>query len=173
MKKLLALFGLVVAFALLPIPTMAVAPPSHHAVQRVPAWNLVGSYVITFNCPTCVPHNITITSYNPYTGVLSGDGTYAANPAYTWTVSGKVTGNAIAMQILYTGQGAGYHVDLTGTIAANGTMSGWATDSSGGQFSWVTTSGLVRSYRNHGEFVSDQDDKRYAARSDFGMPTHR
>lgn len=170
MKKLFALFGLMVAFATLPNIAMAAPPPTSQSVQRVAAWNLVGSYVINFDCSTCVPHNITINSYNPYTGAFSGYGTYAANPAFTWTVSGVVSGGQITMRILYTGQGAGYYVDLIGTIATNGAMSGNATDSSGQQFGWVTTSGLVASYANHGQFVSAQVDKPTAAQSDIGMP---
>ncbi len=173
MRKLLALLGLVAVFALLPTVTMAAPPPVSQAVQRVPAWNLVGSYVISFSCATCVAHNITINSYNPYTGVFSGYGVYAANPAYTWTVSGVVTGNQIAMRILYTGQGAGYYVNLIGTITPSGSMSGTATDSSGAQFSWVTSSGHVILYANHGQFVSAQDDKQTAAQSDLGMPIQK
>lgn len=172
MKKLFALLGFIAAFTLLPTIVMADEPPNAGVVHRVSAWNLVGPYVINFNCPTCVLHNITITSYNPYTGAFNGYGTYVANPAYTWTISGNVVGNAVTMRILYTGQDAGYYVSLSGTIAANGTMSGMATDSSGGQFSWLTTSGVVKTFKNHGQFVRSQSDKRMAATFSFGMPRH-
>ncbi len=172
MKKLFALLGLIFAFATLPTITTAVAPPANRAVQRVAAWNLIGNYVIDFSCSSCVPHNITISSYNPYTGVFSGYGTYSANPAFKWTVTGMVTGSQITMKILYTGQDAGYYVNMTGLIAANGVMSGSAIDRSGDQFTW-TASGIVKSYKNHGQFVSHQDDKRMAAHSDFGMPNRQ
>lgn len=172
MRKLFALLGLIATFTLVPAATIAAAPPptAGGLVQRVPAWNLVGNYVINFDCSTCVPHNITISAYDPYTGALSGYGAYALNPAFTWSVSGTLTGDQIAMHILYTGQGAGYAVNLTGTVAANGTMSGTATDSSGATFGWYTSSGVVGSYVNHGQFVKSQDDKRMAAQSNFGKP---
>lgn len=137
MKKLFALFGLMLVFTLMPSVAMATPPPSSPSFQHIPARTIKGDYVITFNCMTCVPHNITISSYNRMTGVFSGYGAYALNPAYTWNVSGTVTGTQITMQILYTGIGAGYRVDLTGTIARNGTMSGVADDSNGGHFPWT------------------------------------
>lgn len=172
MKKLFALFGLIIAFALLPTVAMAAPPSASHSVQHVSSWSVVGRYVISFNCATCVPHNITINTYNKHTGVFSGYGTYAANPAYTWIVSGVVTGNQITMRILYTGIDAGYYVDLTGTIAPNGTMSGNATQSSGGQFTWLTTSGHAKSCGGHDEFDRDKDDKKITTRPNLRM-SHR
>jgi hypothetical protein len=172
MRKLFALLGLIAAFTVLPTTmTAAVAPQvPGGAVQRTPAWNPVGLYVINFGCASCVPHNITITTYNPYTGIFSGYGAYALNPAFTWTVSGSLVGTHVTMHILYTGQDAGYYINLTGAVAANGTMSGSATDASGDTFTWHTVSGTVTLYATHGQFVSAQDDKQMAAHSDLGMP---
>ncbi len=158
MKKLFALFGLIAVFTLL--PTAASAAPVHHnnqVVQHARAWNLVGNYVINFNCVTCVPHDIKISSYNHHTGVFSGYGALATNPAYTWTISGAVSGNQITMRILYTGTGAGYYVDLVGAVARNGNMSGNATDSPGDSFTWVAV-------RGHADKDRDRDDFRFDRR---------
>lgn len=160
MKKLFALLGLVVAFAMLPTVAMAAPPPAKPmAIQHEQSWTVKGNYVITFNCLTCVPHNITISTFNRHTGVFSGQGQYAANPAFTWVVSGKVTGNHITMRILYTGQDAGYYIDLTGTIARNGTMSGNATQSSGGSFTWMSTSGHTKSCDDRDRFDNGHRDR--------------
>jgi hypothetical protein len=152
MKKLFALFGLMALFAL--VPTVVSAAPVHNnqVVQHTQEWNPVGNYVISFNCATCVPHNLKITSFNRHTGAFSGYGALASNPVYTWTVSGMVSGNQISMRILYTGVNAGYYVDLSGTIARNGTMSGIATQSSGGSFTWMTTRGHAWSDRDRDDF---------------------
>jgi hypothetical protein len=174
MKKLFALFGLVIAFAMLPAVAMAAPPPAAQAVQHASSWSVVGKYVISFNCATCVPHNITISSSNRSSGAFSGFGAYAANPAYTWAVSGIVTGNQITMRILYTGLNAGYYVDLTGTIAPNGTMSGNATQSSGGQFTWMTTSGHATSCnKDRDESDRDKDDKRMLTRPNLRTSNRR
>lgn len=171
MKKLFAVLGLIAAFTLLPTVTVGAAPPPGPAgaVERVPAWNLVGNYTVTFNCATCVAHTITIKSYNPHTGVFSGYGAYAANPAYTWSVAGSLIGNKITMKIVYTGQNAGYTVTLGGAVSVGGVASGMATDSSGASFGW-SMAGPIGQYKNHGHFVCSQHDKRTAARSDFGKP---
>jgi hypothetical protein len=169
MKKILSLLVAVMSLLAVPLPVLA-ATPAPQSVQRVPAWDLTGNYTITFDCPTCVPHYIQITAYNPYTGVFSGTGFLQSNPTFTWNVSGTLTGTLVTMRIVYTGVNAGYFVTLTGTLAADGTMSGTAVDSSGNQFPWSTTSGTATYYATHGQFVGSQTNKQTAALSNLGMP---
>lgn len=155
-----------------PLPALAATPPTSQAVQRVPAWNLAGNYVInftcTYGCDDAAPHAITITPYDIAGGSFSGSG-YApvVGPRFTLTVSGTVSGNTVNMRLTYND---GYFVDLVGTINNDGGMSGTATDSSGNRFVWQTVSGHAFRYCNHGQFVSSQSDKRAAAQARFGMP---
>lgn len=170
MKRVLIGVSLITSFAVLPVTVQAASPPQAGAIQRVPVWNLVGNYIVNFDCATCVPHNITIRAYDPYTGSFWGDGIYAVNPSYTWSINGQLNGNVVSFRILYTGVQAGYSVMATGTIAPDGSMAGTAVDASGSRFGWTITSGVAVSYANHGQFVSAQANKQMAAQSNFGMP---
>jgi hypothetical protein len=85
------------------------------------------------------PHIMMINSFNPCTGAFSGTGYYAADPTYTWTVTGTESGNTIKFHILYTGTNPGYTVDATGTITSSTTMSGSATDSGSAPSTWTAT----------------------------------
>ena len=148
-------------------------------VDRVPGgfgpWNLMGTYTIDFklNGTDSYIHTMNVTSMDLTTGDFSGTGLYNANPSYTWTVTGNVSDSSVNFTIVYTGSGAGYTVNATGVIAADGTISGTATGP-GQSFTWKTTSGSATretiTYKNHGQYVRSQEDKQEAAQSRIGMP---
>jgi hypothetical protein len=88
-------------------------------------------------------HDMTITSQMA-DGTLSGYGGYpSTGPPYThpWTLTGKVSDNTVTFTIVYVSPAPnpGYKVYATGTIAADGSMSGTATSSSGQSFTWTAT----------------------------------
>ena len=138
-------------------------------------WDVKGTYVIDFTLDMgggVYTHTMNVTAMNLATGNFSGNGFYNADPSYTWTVTGNVTDSNIAFHIVYTGTGAGYTVDATGTIASGGTLSGIGTDSNNLTFTWKSTSGQAEklSCENHGQYVRDHENKREGAHSRFGMP---
>lgn len=96
-------------------------------------WNIGGSHALTTflgAAPYAHTMNIdTIVPTSPTSSTFSGTGFYNADPSYTWTVTGTINGSAIDYLIVYTGTSAGYSFHATGTIAADGSMSGSATDS--------------------------------------------
>jgi hypothetical protein len=148
-------------------------------VDRVDAglgpWNLTGTYTIDFklNGTDSYIHTMNVTSMNLTTGDFSGAGFYNADHSYTWNVTGNVTGSNLTFTIVYTGTNAGYTVNATGVIAADGTMSGAATGP-GQSFTWQTTTGAATHemiiYKNHGQYVKSQENKQEAAQSRIGMP---
>lgn len=117
-------------------------------VLATESWDLTGTYTIVFTCTSgCsgdYPHTMEVNVMDLGTGDFSGTGYYNPNNAYTWDVTGTVSGSSVSpFHILYTGLNAGYYVDLTGTINGDGSMSGTATSSSSQTFDWVTTSGAA------------------------------
>lgn len=117
------------------------------AVQALPAnWNVNGNYRVDF---------VYGGSHNPYDLALSGQignsfnvtGNYPSGGPYTygWTGNGTVSGNSVTMSVNYVLGAVGTHMDMSGTIAANGTMSGSWTDNYGGSRNgtWSTTSGAA------------------------------
>ena len=164
------LAGTITAFLLLVAPTAgATSPP------RTQTWDMQGVNTIDFVCSAvcvepAVPHLINITWQDWLTGAFSGTGYYTEDPTYTWTVTGQVTGDTVAMHILYTGTNAGYYVDAVGTIDSSGHLSGTATDSIGQPFTWNATSLVPATDYNHGQFVSRYADKQAMAQSTLGMP---
>jgi len=166
MKKILLSLTVISAFASLALVASA-------AVQRVPGpWDMTGTYVIDFTLGGggVYAHTMNITSMDLATGAFSGTGFYNADPSYTWNVTGNVSDSSLSFTIVYTGSGAGYTVNATGTIAPDGTLSGNATGP-GQTFTWVSTSGAATRFEgNHGQYVSSQTDKNAAAQSLIGMP---
>ncbi len=128
------------------ILAMALALPANALAYTSPTWNLNGTYTIAFTCTSGCSgdyiHSMTITTTSDADGTVSGNGSYNADPGYTWTVSGKVTGWDVELHVLYTGKNPGYTVDLTGEINQYGGMSGTATNATQ-TFTWKTTSGSV------------------------------
>jgi len=97
-------------------------------------WLVLGTY----------HHDLVITTQNP-DGTFSGTGGYPAgsspytNPGQTpEVITGQVTGNHIAFTTTYLGPyNPGYSATVSGTIAADGSMSGTSP------WEWHTTSGAA------------------------------
>lgn len=96
--------------------------------------NLV--FTCVSGCSGTFPHTLNIDSFDA-SGNFDGAGFYNTNPAYTWDVTGNAGGTNFDAHVLYTGSGAGYFVDLTGTRDASGNANGTATSSTSQTFTWV------------------------------------
>jgi hypothetical protein len=100
-------------------------------------WNIGGTHTLTFAVGgSAYQHTMdvtTITPLGPDATAFSGTGTYNPDPAdYTWTVNGTVHRNTVNFTIVYTGSAdPGYRVTAQGKIAADGSVSGSATDTNG------------------------------------------
>lgn len=94
------------------------------------------TFTCTSGCSGVYPHTIDMNPPDIPTGNFTGTGFYNTNPAYTWDVTGN-TAASFTAHILYTGLGAGYFVDLTGTIDESGNVAGTAISSSAQTFTFV------------------------------------
>ncbi len=109
-------------------------------------WDVTGNYNIGFQLtgdPTVYTHDAQLTQTGSSVDGVGGHP--AGGPhVYEWDVtSGTVSGNTINLTVAYTMGAPGTIMNMTGTIAPNGTMSGTWTDNFGGPRSgtWQTTSG--------------------------------
>jgi hypothetical protein len=84
--------------------------------------------------PCCAdfPHTITIATFDPHTGRITGTGT---NPQFSLT--GSLVGSQIIMNIVYPG--SSYTGTITGTVGPGLHMSGTFTDSLGQSGTWTAT----------------------------------
>jgi len=109
---------LVAALALLVIAVPALAKrgkaPGH--------WELTAPTGIDLTCGGgTFRHTLDeITSDDP----LMGIGHYNPNGAYTWDLTGDIDGNDVFFTIVYTGINSGYTLNLEGTIASDGSITG-------------------------------------------------
>lgn len=104
-------------------------------------WNLVGEWAHTaYTDSGGGPYNHVweITSQDYY-GNLLGAG---SGGGYTWTLTGTLVRDTVQMHIVYNN---GYWADMTGTIAADGTISGTFIDSNNVSGTWYTTDGAATS----------------------------
>lgn len=109
-------------------------------------WNVGGTYLVTFDFGGPYTHRMTISTVTPTSTTsttFSGTGVYLADPSYTWTVTGIVSGSRISYTIVYISTQAGYTLNATGVIAADGSMSGTWTDSLFRSSTWSTPAGSV------------------------------
>ncbi len=123
MKKILAnvlMLAMVVTPMLAPLTADAISP----------SWNVVGTYV--WDVFGTYQHDFVIDVQNP-DGTFTGHASYPAvgYPIYPGTdvttevVTGQVTGNDISFHVVYNGPFApGSTFDMTGTIDANGNITG-------------------------------------------------
>lgn len=140
MKNLKKLSSIVLMFMML---GFNVVPLVSSAAQV----DIRGNYNLNLTCVTgfvgCAgtvfPHVMNITNENLGTGVLSGTGHSVSDPTATWNLTGTISGATVTLHGLYTGTGAGYTFDLTGTRAGNGSISGTGFDSAEDTFTWVAT----------------------------------
>ena len=102
-------------------------------------WDLTGDWVLEFDyLGKSYVHDMVLVD-NTFTGT---GGYPAGSPPYsvTWTVEGIIDGDNIDMRIEY--DDSTYYVDVVGTIAQDGTMSGtWGNLSQSG--TWESTSGAA------------------------------
>ena len=147
MKKIiLGLVGISVGFSLLVFTQI---------VKADALWDMTGNYTIDFVCTSgcsgTYTHQMNITSMDLETGAFSGTGNYQPGTP-TWTHSGNVSGSDIDFKIDY--DGSTYYVDVIGTIASNGSMSGTASNNSQ-TFNWSTTGGAVI-FNRHAEITAPE-----------------
>ncbi|MFW9864364.1 MAG: hypothetical protein ACFFET_18910 [Candidatus Thorarchaeota archaeon] len=113
----------------------------------VQEWNLEGDWVLRFFWGGNWDHDMTVT-FQEADGTFEGTGGYPAGLTYThtWTVTGIVDGNAVVFTIVYDSdsQNPGYTVWATGTIAADGTMSGTWSSSQNQDGPWWSLSGAAQ-----------------------------
>lgn len=115
---------------------------SAHALA--PNWNLNGAYTFDFEYGGSYVHDATITAQDSDGNFLISGGYPAGGPySYAWNGTGTVSGDAVTMSVDYTVGAVGTHMDMTGTVAANGTLSGDWTDDFGGTRTgtWSSASG--------------------------------
>lgn len=114
-------------------------------VKAITTPDVLGGYTVELTCLTgpewCVgsiyTHSMTITTQAD--SDFSGTGSSVSDGS-PWNMTGTITGSDVALHIAYTAaEQLGYTVELTGTRADDGSMSGSAIDSEERTFSWKTT----------------------------------
>jgi hypothetical protein len=110
-------------------------------------WNVTQQFVVRFDyLGLPYDHDLFLTDTND---VLSGNGGYVVGGPYSYTwdvVTGSVSGDIISINAVYTGgpDAAGATMQMVGTIAADGSMSGtWQDNYQGGNRAgtWSTFAG--------------------------------
>jgi len=121
---------------------------STHA--QTPNWNLNGTYTFDFELSgSHYVHDATISGQDN-SGNFTVNGGYPAGAspyADAWNGTGNVSGNAVTLSVNYTVGAPGTHMDMTGSVASNGSLSGTWTDNYGGSRSgtWTSASGSASS----------------------------
>ena len=137
-------------------------------------WNVAGTYPLDFvTGGSTYSHSMTVATVSPMSATaskFSGTGFYVPDPSYTWTVKGSVHDATIDFVIVYTGTNAGYSVTATGTISANGSMSGTATSSTLQALTWSTPAGSVHEVLAYRANVSCADIGDTTATFVFRIP---
>ena len=128
MKKIFVNF---VVLAVVAMPLVAALPAQ---AAPPPNWNVSGTWVMTFEYQSSpYAHDMTLTQSG---GALNGSGGYPAGASsyeYAWTIdSGTVSGNNINFTAHYTVGAVGTTMQVVGTIASDGSMSGTWSDNYGG-----------------------------------------
>jgi len=129
-----------ILMALLILPLAITLPAGAATPVTPPNWNVTGTYQLLVS--GTYAHDIVITTQNS-DGTFSGNGGYpAGNSPYTADgqtseiITGQVTGDTITLTTTYAGAlNPGYSLTISGTIAADGSMSGTSP------LEWHTTSG--------------------------------
>ncbi len=106
---------------------------NHERGSYLGNWDIIGDWVLEFDyLGSLYIHDMTIVD-NTFTGTGS-----AQFSSQTWTIEGTLNGDNIEMTIDY--DGSSYYVNVVGTIASDGTMSGiWSNPSQSG--TWVSSEG--------------------------------
>jgi hypothetical protein len=130
--------------------TMGLLGSAHAAT---PNWNLNGAYTFDFEYQSGhYVHDATISGQDS-SGNFTVSGGYPAGGAYSfaWSGTGNVSGNAVTLSVDYTAGAPGTHMDMTGTVGSNGTLSGNWSDNFGG-----TRAGTWASATGHADPVGSQ-----------------
>jgi hypothetical protein len=104
-------------------------------------WNVLGTYPLVFSFGGDYTHSLTVASIKPLSTTstqFSGTGSYVAGPETTWTIDGTVSGSTITFDLVYvTGPYLPYSLHATGTINADGSMSGTSQDTLDRTLPWT------------------------------------
>lgn len=144
--------NIIAKLALVAVLVLPVGIALHANAATSPGWNATGNYVVNFNyLGNDYAHDMSLTQDS--SGNLTGNG---GNPAggthvYTWVIdSGSVSSSSIAFQAHYTATADAVTpltvLNVAGTIASDGTMSGtWSDNYQGGSRAgtWTTASGTA------------------------------
>lgn len=126
-------------------------------VSAAENWDLTGTYTIDFVCTSgcsgTYTHQMNVTSMDLVTGVFSGTGNYYGPP--TWTHTGKVNGSSVDFVVDY--DSSSYYVNVIGTIALDGSMSGTAGNASQ-SFDWSTTTGAA-TFNRYAKITAPDEDE--------------
>lgn len=124
------------------------------AFATTPDWDTTGNYIVDMEYQgSDYSHDVTLVQNE--SGELSGNGGSPAGAnTYLWTIEdGMVSGNSIEFTAYYTATPDAVTpqtiIEVVGTIADNGSMSGtWSDNYEGGNRSgtWNTTSGTAEAY---------------------------
>ena len=167
MKKLLfAVTALTMTFGL--------ASVAHAKVERVNGyWKLNAPKTITFVCDGHDRDHRLDEVDNDSDGTFDGKGHYVADGDYKWDIDGRIAGNWIYFTIDYTGKDDDYKFNAIGVIHSDGSVHGITNgkcekfEMKDGSATYVE---LSTEYKNHGQYVRSQENKREAAHSRIGMP---
>lgn len=110
------------------------------------AWNLNGTYTLDFVYQGGVySHDAVIINQTGNSFDISGGNPPGGSYQYAWSGAGTLAGNALTIGVDYTAGAVGTHMDMTGVIAPDGTMSGTWSDNYGGTRTgtWSTTAGAA------------------------------
>lgn len=123
--------------------SLAVFGSAHAAT---PDWNVNGVYNFEFEyLGSPYVHQVTLSGQD-VDGNFNVVSTYPVGgpEAYAWSGTGSISGSALTMSTDYTVGAVGTHMDITGTVASNGTLSGSWSDNNipGGRTgTWESVSG--------------------------------
>jgi hypothetical protein len=125
---------------------------SHAASAVTPTWNVNGAYTFDFELSgSHYVHAATIAGEDSSGNFTVNGGYPAGGPyAYAWAGAGNVTGNSVTFSVDYSVGAPGTHMDMTGSIAPNGSLSGSWTDNFGGTRTgtWTSKTGIARMTSN-------------------------
>ena len=109
-------------------------------------WNPTGSYTFDFEYSgSHYAHDATISNLSGGNYNISGGYPVGGPYADAWGGTGTISGSTVVNSVNYTVGAPGTHMDMTGTIASDGTMSGTWSDNYGGNRTgtWTTTKGAA------------------------------
>jgi hypothetical protein len=133
-------------------------------------WNISGATAITFTAGTTnYAHTLDVTSLTAtsnHSTKFSGTGAYGTQ--YTWVITGSVNWNHLKFTIKYNN--STYAVTGTGLIAADGSVTGTATDTYNTALSFTMPAGSAYSVLNYQARVTWARVSHHRAAFTFTIP---